>query len=183
MKKYVALLRGINVGGRNALRMKQLRALLGDLGLDEVRTYIQSGNVVFESGEVDPPRLASRIGAEIEERHGFEPRVMVMKLETMERAIDANPFAEAESEPKSEPKSLHVYFLASEPEDPDLDTLDRLAKESERYVLRGDVLYLHAPDGIGRSKLVAWAERALGVAMTGRNWRTATRIMAMADDG
>lgn len=158
--------------------MAELRSILESLGARDVRTYIQSGNAVFESEDVDPRDLASRIGAAIQESRGFEPRVVVLERERLERAIASNPFPEAESEPKS----LHVHFLASAPQNPDLDALESLAKESERFELRGDVLYVHAPDGIGRSRLVARAEKPLGVAMTGRNWRTVSRIKAMADD-
>lgn len=178
MTTYVALLRGINVGGRNRLPMDELRELLEDLGLGEVRTYIQSGNVVFEAEDADPSRLADRVRAAIGESHGFEPRVVVRGAAEVEHAVEANPFPEAESEPKT----LHLYFLAAEPEDPDLDALEALAKESERYALQGDVVYLHAPDGVGRSKLAARAEGPLGVAATGRNWRTVTRILELAEE-
>jgi uncharacterized protein (DUF1697 family) len=176
MDTYIALLRGINVGGRNVLRMKELRALLEGLGLQDVRTYIQSGNVVFQSEEADAAGLASEISAAIEASHGFEPRVLVLPREEVERAMAANPFSEAEAEPKR----LHLNFLASVPEDPDLEALQELKKESERFALKGKVFYLHAPEGIGRSKLYTNAERALGVAMTGRNWRTVSKIMALA---
>lgn len=179
MTTWVALLRGINVGGRNILPMDELRALLEDLGLEDVRTYIQTGNVVFRSESVDEPRrLARRIAAVIEESRGFEPRVLVIEIETLRRALKSNPFPEAESEPKT----LHLYFLEAEPEDSDLEALADLARESERFELREDVLYLHAPEGIGRSKLASRAERVLGVSMTGRNWRTATKVAALSED-
>jgi uncharacterized protein (DUF1697 family) len=176
MKTYIALFRGINVGGNNVLPMQELKALLENLDLQSVATYIQSGNVVFQSEEENAAWLSSKISAEIKKSHGFEPQVLLLRIEEMERAIEANPFPEAESEPKT----LHVNFLAAVPEDPDLKALESLRKENERFELKGNVFYLHAPDGIGRSKLAANAEKLLGVPMTARNWRTVSKIMEMA---
>jgi len=178
MKSYIALFRGINVGGKNVLPMKALKALLENLDLQNVKTYIQSGNVVFQSNEKNASWLSSKISAEIKKSHGFEPKVLLLDIEEMEKAIGSNPFPEAESEPKT----LHLNFLASVPETPDLKALKSLKKENERFELKGNVFYLHAPDGVGRSKLAANAERLLGVAMTGRNWRTVSKIMAIAKE-
>jgi uncharacterized protein (DUF1697 family) len=177
MRTLVALFRGINVGGRNSLPMRELVAVLENLGLQEVRTYIQSGNVVFQSKSGEPAELASSIGDAIAKSHGFKPEVMLLEVDELEAAVAANPFPEAESEPKS----LHLYFLVSEPEHPDLEGLERVRRESERFQLEGKVLYLYAPQGIGRSKLAARVERSLGVAVTARNWRTVCKIEAMAN--
>jgi uncharacterized protein (DUF1697 family) len=178
MKTFIALLRGINVGGNKKLPMKALATLLADLDCTNVRTYIQSGNVVLQSAETDRARLASDIGAEIDRRHGFSPEVMVLGLDNLEQAIAKNPFPEAESAPTT----LHLGFLASAPTNPDVKTLESLKNESEQFRLVDDVFYLHAPDGIGRSKLAARAERALGVPMTDRNWRTVCKIREMANE-
>ena len=94
----------------------------------------------------------------------------------MERAIRSNPYSEAESEPKT----LHLYFLAASPESPDLDALEGIKGDRERFVLGDGVFYLHAPDGIGRSKLAANIEKLLGVPVTARNWRTVRKVMEMA---
>ena len=176
MNTYIALLRGINVGGRNILPMKALAALLEALGCQNVKTYIQSGNVVFQSEEEDTARLASAISAAVTEHYGFEPHVLLLALEELEKAMTLNPFPEAEAEPKT----LHLNFLAATPPNPDLEALATLKKENEGFQLIGNVFYLYAPDGIGRSKLAANAERLLGVAMTGRNWRTVSKVMEMA---
>jgi len=178
MKSYIALFRGINVGGKNVLPMKALKALLENLDLQNVKSYIQSGNVVFQSHEENASWLSSKISAEIEKSHGFKPQVLLLDIEEMENAIRSNPFPEAESDPKT----LHLNFLAAAPETPDLQALKSFKKENERFELKGNVFYLHAPDGIGRSKLAANAERLLGVAMTGRNWRTVSKIMAIAKE-
>jgi uncharacterized protein (DUF1697 family) len=176
MKTYIALFRGINVGGKNKLPMKDLVAALENLGCQEVATYIQSGNAVFRSEEQDASLLSERIRAAIRERHGFEPMVLVLESEELEKAVRSNPFPETESEPKT----LHAYFLAAPPERPDLDGLEGIKGDRERFVLGEGVFYLHAPDGIGRSRLAAKAEKLLGVPATARNWRTVRKVMDMA---
>jgi uncharacterized protein (DUF1697 family) len=178
MKIYIVLLRGINVGGKTILPMNELRSILENLDLHNVKTYIQTGNVVFQTTEQNASQLPGRISAEIMKSRGFEPQVMLLELAEMEEAAESNPFPEAEAEPRS----LHLSFLASTPVDPDLKALESLKRESERFELRGKVFYLHAPDGIARSKLAARVERLLGVPMTGRNWRTVSKIMAMAKE-
>lgn len=177
-KTHVVLLRGINVGGRNRLAMKELVAALEGLACRDVKTYIQSGNVVLRSTERSAARLAERIGAEIGRRHGFEPQVLVLESTTVERAVDSNPFPQAESAPKS----LHLGFLASVPETPDLEKLESLRADSERFELIGAVFYLHAPDGVGRSKLMSASEKLLGVPMTARNWRTVCKVLELAGE-
>jgi uncharacterized protein (DUF1697 family) len=176
MTTYIALFRGINVGGKNRLPMKDLVAALEDLGCQDVVTYIQSGNAVFQNEEQDAALLSEKIGAAIKERHSFKPRVLLLASEEMERAMRYNPFPEAESEPKA----LHLYFLAAPPERPDLDALEGIEGDRERFVLGDGVLYLHTPDGIGRSKLAANIEKLLGVPVTARNWRTVRKVMEMA---
>lgn len=176
MNTYVALFRGINVGGHCSLPMKELVAVLGDLGARNVRTYIQSGNAVFESAENNLARLSKLLPAEILKRRGFEPHVHILTIEALAKAIEGNPFPEA----VIDPSSLHLGFLASTPKNPNLEKLSDLKKESERFQLTENVFYLHAPEGVGRSKLAANAEKLLGVPMTDRNWRTACRVMEMA---
>ena len=176
MKTYVALLRGLNVGGNSSLPMKELVSQLENLGLRNVRTYIQSGNAVFQSEEEDAPVLSNKIRAAIKKSRGFEPQVLLLEPEEIERAVESNPFPEAESEPKT----LHAHFLASTPKNPDLDALESIKSDRERFVLKDGVFYLHAPDGIGRSKLAANAEKLLGVSATARNWRTVRKLMEMA---
>ena len=176
MKTYIALFRGINVGGNNVLPMKDLVALLENIGSQNVKTYIQSGNAVLQNREENASLLSNKIRAAIKKSHVFEPQVLLLEPEDIDRAVESNPFPEAESEPKS----LHVHFLASMPKKPDLGALESIKSDRERFVLKDGVLYLHAPDGIGRSKLAANAEKLLGVAITGRNWRTVCTVMEMA---
>ncbi len=115
MKTYIALFRGLNVGGKNILPMKELVAILESLGSHSVKTYIQSGNAIFRNKVESASRLSNRIKAAIKEKHGFEPYVFLLDLVEMEKAIASNPFPEAESKPKT----LHLYFLASAPKKPE----------------------------------------------------------------
>lgn len=178
MNTYVVLLRGINVGGRNTLPMKELVAVLEDLGCRNVRTYIQSGNVVLQSKNKSPSDLSQKISLGVKTRRGFEPYVLLLHLEDLKQAIAANPFPEAETDPRG----LHFGFLDSVPSKPDLSKLKALKSGSERFQLINRVFYLHAPDGIGRSKLAASSEKLLGVSMTARNWRTVCKIRDMAEE-
>ena len=191
----VALLRGINVGGRNVLPMAGLRALLEQLGLRDVRTYIQSGNALFtltvqddqvagdEAGagpiaDAALAELAQRIGEAIEAGHGFAPRVLLLRAEDLVRALAGTPYPEAQDEPKT----VHLFFLAETPTDPDLASLESLQRERERFLLDGRVFFLHTPGGIGRSKLAARVETALGVPATARNARTVAKLVAMLEE-
>lgn len=176
MNTYVAFFRGINVGGNGSLPMKELVAALEDTGARKVRTYIQSGNAVFASAEKNLTRLSMQLSTEIMKRRGFEPHVHILTLEALAKAIAENPFPEA----VIDPGSLHLGFLASSPTSPDLKKLSSLRKDSERFQLTERVFYLHAPEGVGRSKLAASAEKILGVPMTDRNWRTVCKVMEMA---
>lgn len=177
METRIVLLRGINVGGRS-LPMATLVEVLEKLGARDVRTYIQSGNAVFRGTRGGPAAFAARLSAAIGETCGFEPEVLVLPLGAVERAMANNPFPDA----VDDPGHLHLGFLARTPLNPDTGRLNALKVESERFALAGDVFYLHAPDGVGRSKLAAGAERALGVPMTDRNWRTVRKLKEMAED-
>ena len=176
MNTFIALLRGINVGGHNKLPTRELVQLLESLGLANVKTYIQSGNVVFQSERDDLPALANEIGTAVQDNHGFTPRVLLLHLANLATAVSQNPFPEAQDNHKT----LHFYFLESAPPNPDLTMLEAVKTESERFALIDTVFYLHAPDGVGRSKLAEKVERALGVAATARNWRTVSKLLEMA---
>ena len=180
MKICIALLRGINVGGKNALPMKEVIALLNDLGAEKVKTYIQSGNVVFGWKGKDLSRLANQITAEIKKRREFEPYVLLLDPADLEKIIKQNPFPEVDR--ADDPRALHAGFLGAAPKHPDLKALEGLKIDSERFHLTRNVFYLYAPDGIGRSKLAAKAEKLLGVPMTVRNWRTVITLLKLAQE-
>lgn len=165
MTTLIALLRGINVVGNNKLPMKELSALLTQMGLREVQTYIQSGNVVFRCEQKNKAALAAKISSAIEAQHGFAPRVLLLDAAELREAIAGNPFPEA----TTDPKALHLFFLADAPQHPDLKSLEAIRADSERYKQAGKVFYLHTPDGFGTSKLAARVEKLLGVPATARN--------------
>lgn len=178
MNTIIALLRGINVGGHNKLPMRELKTTLARIGLTNVQTYIQSGNVIFQTKRTDLRVLAAEIGAAIGESHGFVPRIMLLTLADLQTAVSQNPFPATDEQYKT----LHFYFLDSTPANPDLAGLASLKRDSEQFELIDTVFYLHAPDGIGRSKLAEKVERALGVATTARNWRTVSKIKEISSE-
>jgi uncharacterized protein (DUF1697 family) len=175
LNTYIALFRGINVGGTGILPMKELVALLEELGCTGVRTYIQSGNAVFRH-RAAAPGLTRKIRAAVGAAKGFEPAVLLLTPDRVAQAAASNPFPEGERDPAK----LHLLFLAATPVQPDLGILNGLRSPRERFALTQDVFYLHAPDGVGRSKLAAKAEQALGVPATGRNWRTVQKVLELA---
>jgi len=175
MTTLIALLRGINMGGHHKLPMNELFSLLTEMGLRDIRTYIQSGNVVFRSDAKDKATLAAKISVAIEAQHGFAPHVLLLDADELRKAMANNPYPEAEAVPTS----LHLLFLAEVPRHADLNGLEALKTASERFALKGKVFYLHAPEGVGRSKLAARAEKLLGVAASGRNWNTVCKLAEM----
>ena len=176
MTTCIALFRGINVGGRHMVPMADLKWLIEREGGGDVRTYIQSGNAIFRSPLDDMPALERRLTAAVARRHGFEPRVLILTLDELERAAAGNPFPAA----SQHPKHLHLFFLVDRPTRPDVSGMQALATATERFAVKGKVLYLYTPDGLGTSKLAARVERHLGVQSTARNWRTVTTLLDMA---
>lgn len=177
MTRWVMLLRGINVGGTGMLKMADLKSLLQTLGARDVQTYIQSGNVVF-SGLIDAAAFEARVGREIELAHGFRPRVLVIEAQGFREIVDGYPFPEA----LEAPKGGHVWFLADTPAPaPDPARFAALASATERFEIAERAFYLHAPDGIGRSKLAEKVERLLGVPATARNLNTCHKLLDLLD--
>lgn len=176
MTTWIALFRGINVGGNNLLPMKDLTVMLEAMGCAFVKTYIQSGNVVFRKSGSKAPQLATSIGKAVLDNHGFEPKVQLLTVKELEKALKTNPFTEGEADPKS----LHIFFLGQKPKSPNLKMLNEIKIESESFSLDANLFYLHAPDGTGRSRLAARAEMLLGVDATARNWRTVSKLLELA---
>ncbi|MDR3481128.1 MAG: DUF1697 domain-containing protein [Burkholderiaceae bacterium] len=180
MKTWIALLRGVNVGGKNKLPMKELAATMGALGLTELKTYIQSGNVVFRGPDKKAQVLAGEIGAAILGKFGFQPQVLVIDARELAAAASANPFPEAATE--AEGRTLHLFFLAKAPAAIARERIEAIRRQSERWQQIGAVFYVHAPEGFGDSKLAAQIEKILGVPATARNWRTVGALLALAAD-
>ncbi|HKD55745.1 MAG TPA: DUF1697 domain-containing protein [Steroidobacteraceae bacterium] len=174
---WIALLRGINVVGKNKVPMKDLAAAFERAGFRAVRTYIQSGNVIFQSAGGTARPLGTRIAQLMRKEFGFAPQVMVISGEELTRAVRGNPFPGAHQDHKS----LHLFFLSERPTKPDLDSLAKLDAGREAFALKGAVFYLYTPDGFPDSVLRPRIERCLGVHATGRNWRTANELLKMLD--
>lgn len=147
--KWVALFKGINVGGNNKLPMAELRALATELGLGDATTYIQSGNLIFGSDD-KADVIEEKLASAVERRFGFRPSIIIRSAASLKAALAANPFAAR----VSEGKQLHMFFLDEPADRYDEAALRALATETEDFALIGNVFYLFAPDGIGRSKLV-----------------------------
>jgi uncharacterized protein (DUF1697 family) len=176
MQTWIALVRGINVGGANLVPMARLRELLAGLGFCTVRTLIQSGNCVFEAAAGDAASLAEAIAAAIAGEFGFRPEVLALSPDALDAVLAACPFPQ---DPDG-PARVHVFLLARPPPDADLAGLAALKAPGEVFALAGRAFYLDAPDGIGRSKLAAAVERRLGVPATARNLRTLRALAGLA---
>ncbi len=176
MATSVVLIRGINVVGRNRVVMKELVADLEAAGFADVRTYLQSGNVVLGSRLKSAAAVAKRVADTIETRSGFRPAVLVLDRKSLARIVKENPFPEA----TAEPKCLHVFFLDEPARAVDRAGIERLRIPSEAWHLTPRACYLHTPEGFGTSKLASRLEKLLGVPATARNWRTVEALVEMA---
>lgn len=168
---YVALLRGINLGARNKVAMVDLKALFAALGAEDVVTYVQSGNVVFAAAGDLAEAAERRIRSDL----GLDVKVLTRTAKELARVEARNPFAGRDA------KSLHVTFLADKPDRARARGLDPKRFEPDEFRVVGREVYLHCPNGYGRSKLTnAYFEKELGVAATTRNWRTVTSLAGLA---
>lgn len=179
MKTWIVLIRGINVGGRNIVRMAEFRRGLEMSGFDGVKTYIQSGNVVLKA-KVDKTRdeIQSDVEAVLRQGHDVEASVMVLTPQEMSQAAQGNPLLDH----MEKPNWMFLSFLSAVPKSPDLDTLDGLRSENERFALEGKVFYFYAGDGAARSKVLSKAEKCLGVSATARNWNTVQKLLEMTGE-
>lgn len=178
MPIYITMLRGINVSGQKLIKMERLRASLVELGFGEVRTYIQSGNVVFKATKQSSDGLAKKIAGKILDDFGFPVPVLVRTADEMSAVVEANPFLR---EAGIDESKLHVTFLSDAAPATAEKMLAVLAAKSERFQVRGREIYLCFPDGYGNTKLSNSAiEKKLSVTATTRNWKTVNLLSAMA---
>jgi uncharacterized protein (DUF1697 family) len=177
MTGFVSLFRGINVGGQRMVKMDELKALHEALGLQDVVTYIQSGNVVFRSDEENQAHLAQQIEDAFAGKFGFRSNVIIRSEFELQEAIANNPF---QDQPEKETKWVLILFLASRPEPTVLEDLHRAYTGPEEIYLIGQELYIYYPSGMGRSKLtLPLIEKKLKTTGTGRNWNTVLQLQKL----
>jgi uncharacterized protein (DUF1697 family) len=177
MKPIVVLLRGVNVGGKTKVPMPKLKSLLEGLGFEQVVTYIQSGNVVLTTKGGGAKDVARRIERAIADTFSVDARVLIRTPAELQRIADRNPFLGDESDLTK----LHVVFLRDAPAKGKGARLDPERSPPDRFHLRGRELYLHLPNGAGRSKLtIDYFERVLRVDATARNWKTLLKLVELA---
>jgi uncharacterized protein (DUF1697 family) len=171
---YLALLRGINVGGKAILPMKELSAIFAAAGATSIRTYIQSGNVLFDSPLPEP--LIAQVATEIARIYGYPGRIILRSAAELKAASKSNPFLKA----GAPLVSLHVYFLADPPDPAAVKSLDPNRAPGDSFVVRNREVYLHLPNGMARTKLTnAYFDSKLKTVSTARNWKTVTRLLEM----
>ncbi len=189
MASHIALLRGINVGGRNKVPMAELRDVVTSLGHDQVKTYIQSGNVLFSTAEKDTAKLAAALEKAITASFGLSVSVVVLSRDELAGILDRNPYPD-----EANPKLVHVVFLNARLP---ADILKRITAAEHTAADKGSrdtltvtdgALYVNTPDGFGRSELAVALFRIIGapgksgVAATARNWATCTKLLSMCED-
>ena len=179
MAVIISMLRGVNVGGHNKIKMEALRALYESLKLRDAQTYVQSGNVIFRTDERDMLRLAKRIEDGIQRKFGFRPDVVLRTAAEMRDVIARNPFAKRRG---IEPSKLLASFLASDPGEEAREKVRQMKCDPEELRIEGREVYIYFPNGMGRSKL-QWAGlgKMLGTQGTGRNWNSVTKMTEMAE--
>ncbi|MBT2405056.1 MULTISPECIES: DUF1697 domain-containing protein [unclassified Streptomyces] len=180
-QKFAALLRGINVGGSRKVPMAELREVLEGLGHADVQTYLQSGNVVFSSTKKDPVALARELEAAIEAHFGFKVSCLVLDGAYLRAVADACPFPAAELEGKQ----LHASFFSEQPPEDRFAAIDGPSYLPEEFRIGDRVVYLYAPNGLGRSKLAEALNRPAvvkGIDVTSRNWNTVAKLVELTAD-
>lgn len=173
---HVALLRGINVGGRNRLPMTDLATLFREAGAEEVRTFIQSGNVVFRADASRAARLGAAIAKAMQADRGWSVPIVIRSAAELAAAAKGNPFLKE----KVATERLHVGFLLEKPDRAQVAALDPDRSPGDRFAVRGREIFLHLPNGLARTKLTSqYLDTRLGTVVTVRNWNTVTTLLEM----
>jgi uncharacterized protein (DUF1697 family) len=169
--RYVGLLRGVNVGGKNIVAMSELRSVVESLGHTNVSTFIQSGNVIFTTSR---PVTSKSLESAIEKQFDIDITVVLRTAPELASVVKANPFADVDT------SKLHVGFMATKPSAADVSKLDGDQFAPEEFVVHGTELYLHLPNGMGRTKLPGYLDRRLKVPTTVRTWKSVTKLVELA---
>jgi uncharacterized protein (DUF1697 family) len=173
---FIALLRGINVSGQKLIKMTDLKELFEAQGFQDVQTYIQSGNVIFKSGEKNIAKLESKILSAIKKKFGFDVVVIVITPRLIEYGLKNNPFIKR----KADIERLYVTFLSDKPSEQSINKLDAVNFSPEEYFIYQKIIYLYIPHGYGKAKLNNnLFEKKLKVYATTRNWKTIDALFAL----
>jgi uncharacterized protein (DUF1697 family) len=180
MAVLISMLRGVNLGPHNRIKMDDLRALYKSLKFEDPRSYVQSGNIIFRTKEKNGPQLAKKIQGAIQKRFGCCPEVILRTPDEMRKVVAANPFPERT---KEEPAKVLVTFLAACPPPEAQENLAKFKDLPEELHLKGPELFIYFPNGAGRSKL-PWSsvDKLLKVTGTARNWNSVQAMLQIADE-
>jgi uncharacterized protein (DUF1697 family) len=180
MQIYIAILRGVNVSGHKKLPMAELRELLAELKYRDIRTYIQSGNIVFGSDAKDSSVFAAQIAKKIKEKYGFDVPVLTRTVTEMKQALESNPFLK---EKNTDPEKLHITFLDEAPSKENFDKANAYSCEPDRFHIHGREVYVYCPNGYGNTKLSnTFFENKLKVNATTRNLKTVRELVRMGEE-
>lgn len=178
MKTYISILRGINVSGQKKILMQDLKVLYENLGFEKVTTYIQSGNVIFQSNESLSTEFAKKIEEAVAEKYKFNVPVIVRKADEMQKVVESNPFL---NEQMIDVNKLHVTFLSETPSQENLKKISVADFFPDRFIIEGKEVFLYIPEAYGTTKLSnTFFENKLKVSATTRNWKTVNKLAEMA---
>ncbi len=178
MKTYISILRGINVSGHHLIKMEALRKSYEGLGFHHVKSYVQSGNVIFSANEIGIADLEQQIVQRIQQDFGFEVPVIILSIDKLKQIIENNPFLK---QPDKELAFFHITFLSSKPEQYDFSSIEEKRQTGEEIVISDTAVYLYCPNGYGNTKLNnTFIEKKLNVRATTRNWKTSNELLRMA---
>ncbi|MGI8960200.1 MAG: DUF1697 domain-containing protein [Bryobacteraceae bacterium] len=177
---HVALLRGVNLGGKNRLPMKDLALMFMDAGCHNVSTYIQSGNVIFSALPTVAPQVTALIAAEIHKYFEFKTQIVLRTTDELRDVVSNNPFIKA----GIAEETLHVLFLAELPNSSDIDDLNPDRSPPDKFIVRGREIYMNLPHGAARTKLTnSYFDSKLKTISTSRNWRTVKKLFELTQGG
>ncbi len=175
--RYIALLRAVNVGGTSIIKMSDLKAQFEAFGATDVKTHIQSGNVVFTTREADPERLARRIETHLKQALGYKGTVFLFTRAQLEKAAAGNPF---DPEQHDDQQAVHLMFLSAEPDEAHRTALMQLQGEEYTFAVRDNVLYFAYPRALAGSRRNINIEKVLGVTGTARTWKVVAKLIELA---
>lgn len=178
METYISIVRGINVGGHRMINMNALKKMCSELNFTDIRTYVQSGNIVFKSKQTNIEKINALIQLAIKKEFGFDVPVITMTQGELEKTILLNPFIKNKS---LDPSFFHVTFLSSEPTIEHRKQLTGINLKNDKCELSNRVIYLYCPEGYSNSKLTnSFFENRFQTTATTRNWRTINELFKLA---